>query len=76
MHAPQRAQPIRWGLWMLSYGLAFDSDPETLREVIKHIIRKPLRCCALTGNRLESTRYDFQGVWLSRPNLEAHGWSS
>ncbi|KAF4954231.1 hypothetical protein FSARC_12201 [Fusarium sarcochroum] len=38
----QRAQPVRWSHWMLSYGLAFASDLERLRETIKRINRSPL----------------------------------
>lgn len=46
----QRAQPVRWSHWMLSYGFAFASDLERLREVIKRINRSPLSCGALAGN--------------------------
>jgi argininosuccinate lyase len=46
----QRAQPIRWSHWMLSYGLAFASDLERLREVIKRVNRCPLGAGALAGN--------------------------
>ncbi|KAI9842496.1 MAG: argininosuccinate lyase [Sclerophora amabilis] len=46
----QRAQPIRWSHWMLSYGLAFATDLERLREVIKRVNRSPLGCGALAGN--------------------------
>ena len=46
----QRAQPIRWSHWMLSYGTAFASDLERLREVIKRVNRSPLGCGALAGN--------------------------
>jgi argininosuccinate lyase len=35
---------------MLSYGLAFASDLERLREVIKRVNRSPLGCGALAGN--------------------------
>jgi argininosuccinate lyase len=46
----QRAQPIRWSHWMLSYGFAFASDLERLREVIKRVNRSALGCGALAGN--------------------------
>ncbi|ESZ97097.1 argininosuccinate lyase [Sclerotinia borealis F-4128] len=46
----QRAQPIRWSHWMLSYGLAFSTDLQRLREVIKRVNRSPLGCGALAGN--------------------------
>ena len=46
----QRAQPIRWSHWMLSYGVAFAGDLQRLREVIKRVNRSPLGCGALAGN--------------------------
>ncbi|KAJ6443162.1 argininosuccinate lyase [Purpureocillium lavendulum] len=46
----QRAQPIRWSHWLLSYGLAFAADLERLREVISRVNRNPLGCGALAGN--------------------------
>lgn len=46
----QRAQPVRWSHWMLSYGMAFASDLERLREVIKRINVSPLGAGALAGN--------------------------
>ena len=46
----QRAQPIRWSHWMLSYGLGFASDLGRLREVIARVNRSPLGCGALAGN--------------------------
>lgn len=46
----QRAQPIRWSHWMLSYGLAFATDLQRLREVTKRVNRSPLGCGALAGN--------------------------
>ena len=46
----QRAQPIRWSHWMLSYGLAFASDLQRLRETAKRVNRSPLGCGALAGN--------------------------
>lgn len=46
----QRAQPIRWSHWMLSYGMAFASDLQRLREVKKRVNRSPLGCGALAGN--------------------------
>ncbi|KAF2085919.1 argininosuccinate lyase [Saccharata proteae CBS 121410] len=46
----QRAQPIRWSHWMLSYGMAFAADLERLRETIKRVNKCPLGCGALAGN--------------------------
>ncbi|PHH79438.1 hypothetical protein CDD80_4782 [Ophiocordyceps camponoti-rufipedis] len=46
----QRAQPIRWSHWLLSYGLVFADDLQRLREVIRRVNRSPLGCGALAGN--------------------------
>lgn len=46
----QRAQPIRWSHWLCSHALAFASDLERLREVIKRVNKSPLGCGALAGN--------------------------
>lgn len=46
----QRAQPIRWSHWLLSYGSVFTADLERLREVIKRVNRSPLGSGALVGN--------------------------
>ncbi|KAK5458133.1 argininosuccinate lyase [Exophiala xenobiotica] len=46
----QRAQPIRWSHWLLSYGTVFTADLERLREVIRRVNRSPLGSGALVGN--------------------------
>jgi len=46
----QRAQPVRWSHWMLSYAFAFANDLERLGEVIKRVNKSPLGCGALAGN--------------------------
>ncbi|KAI9793487.1 MAG: hypothetical protein M1816_007919 [Peltula sp. TS41687] len=46
----QRAQPIRWSHWLLSYAFAFASDLQRLREVMARVNRSPLGCGALAGN--------------------------
>lgn len=46
----QRAQPVRWSHWLLSYGMAFATDLERLREITKRVNRSPLGCGALAGN--------------------------
>ncbi|KAI9716002.1 MAG: hypothetical protein M1812_005636 [Candelaria pacifica] len=46
----QPAQPIRWSHWLLSYGLAFATDLQRLREVIPRVNKSPLGCGALAGN--------------------------
>ncbi|KAF2756897.1 argininosuccinate lyase-like protein [Pseudovirgaria hyperparasitica] len=52
----QRAQPVRWSHWMMSYGLSFSTDLERLREVIKRVNRSPLGCGALAGNPFQIDR--------------------
>lgn len=39
----QRAQPIRWSHWMLSYAMAFAQDLERLREVIVRVNQSMFR---------------------------------
>ncbi|KAI9788826.1 MAG: hypothetical protein M1835_002050 [Candelina submexicana] len=46
----QPAQPIRWSHWLLSYGQAFATDLQRLREVIPRVNKCPLGCGALAGN--------------------------
>ncbi|KAI0479133.1 L-Aspartase-like protein [Xylariaceae sp. FL0804] len=46
----QRAQPIRWSHWLMSYALAFAADLERLRELVRRVNRSPLGCGALAGN--------------------------
>lgn len=46
----QRAQPIRWSHWLLSYGSFFANDLQRLREVIKRVNLSPLGAGALVGN--------------------------
>ena len=46
----QRAQPVRWSQWLLSYATAFQSDLERLRFTKKNINKLPLGCGAVSGN--------------------------
>ncbi|KAI5863557.1 L-Aspartase-like protein [Durotheca rogersii] len=46
----QRAQPIQWSHWILSYGVSFADDLERLREVTRRVNRCPLDRGALAGN--------------------------
>jgi argininosuccinate lyase len=46
----QRAQPIRWSHWLLSYATAFQSDLERLRFTKKNVNKLPLGCGAVSGN--------------------------
>ncbi|KAK0724617.1 L-Aspartase-like protein [Lasiosphaeris hirsuta] len=64
----QRAQPIRWSHWMLSYGFVFASDLERLGEVIKRVNRSALGCGALAGNPFNIDR-DMMSEELGFENL-------
>ncbi|KAL2069714.1 hypothetical protein VTL71DRAFT_14393 [Oculimacula yallundae] len=46
----QRAQPIRWSQWLLSYAVAFQLDLERLRFTKKTVNKSPLGCGAVAGN--------------------------
>jgi argininosuccinate lyase len=68
----QRAQPIRWSHWLLSYGVAFATDLQRLRETIARVNRSPLGCGALAGNPFNIDReaiakeLGFEGIlWNS-----------
>jgi argininosuccinate lyase len=46
----QRAQPVRWSHWLLSYGAALSQDLERLRQLHARVNRSPLGFGALAGN--------------------------
>ncbi|KAL9622412.1 MAG: hypothetical protein Q9160_003256 [Pyrenula sp. 1 TL-2023] len=46
----QRAQPVRWSHWLLSYATAFTSDLQRLRFTKSSINKLPLGCGAVAGN--------------------------
>lgn len=46
----QRAQPVRWSHWLLSYGSCFARDFRALHYVIEELNYCPLGCGALSGN--------------------------
>jgi argininosuccinate lyase len=46
----QRAQPIRWSHWLLSYGTFLSTDLERLRQVIKRVNKSPLGAGAIVGH--------------------------
>jgi argininosuccinate lyase len=46
----QRAQPIRWSHWLLSYGTFLSTDLERLRQVIKRVNKSPLGASAIVGH--------------------------
>src|SRR5436189_5097730 len=52
----QRAQPIRWSHWLLSYATAFQSDVERLRFMKKNINKLPLGSGAVAGNAFSIDR--------------------
>ncbi|KAL9013116.1 MAG: hypothetical protein Q9173_002159 [Seirophora scorigena] len=46
----QRAQPVRWSHWLLSYGFFFAADFKRLKNVIDDLNISPLGSGALSGN--------------------------
>ncbi|XP_002119719.2 argininosuccinate lyase-like [Ciona intestinalis] len=46
----QRAQPIRWSHWLMSYAVAFLRDMEMLNDMYKRVDVLPLGSGALAGN--------------------------
>ncbi|KAK9463895.1 L-Aspartase-like protein [Lipomyces oligophaga] len=46
----QRAQPIRWSHWLLSYATYLSSDLQRLEQVIERVNLSPLGCGALAGH--------------------------
>lgn len=46
----QRAQPIRWSHWLMSYACYFATDLEKLEQVGARVNLSPLGCGALAGN--------------------------
>ncbi|KAL9604974.1 MAG: hypothetical protein Q9219_000162 [cf. Caloplaca sp. 3 TL-2023] len=46
----QRAQPVRWSHWLLSYGFFFAADFQRLKHVIEDLNLCPLGTGALSGN--------------------------
>ncbi|KAF4338769.1 Argininosuccinate lyase [Fusarium beomiforme] len=52
----QRAMAVRFSAWLLSYGFAFQSDLERLRETFKRVNKSPLGSGALAGNAFNIDR--------------------
>ncbi|XP_035229130.1 argininosuccinate lyase-like, partial [Stegodyphus dumicola] len=46
----QRAQPIRWGHWLLSFAWYFHNDADKLEDIISRMNISPLGSGALAGN--------------------------
>ncbi|BFZ60788.1 argininosuccinate lyase [Saitoella coloradoensis] len=54
----QRAQPIRWSHWLMSYAHSFMADLERLSQLITRFNKLPLGAGALAGNPFDVDR-DF-----------------
>ncbi|KAI1200698.1 argininosuccinate lyase [Nemania serpens] len=73
----QRAQPIRWSQWLMSYAAAFKQDLERLRQVFERVNLSPLGCGALAGNPFRIDRniiaeeLGFSGITLNSMNTTA-----
>ncbi|KAF5486371.1 putative argininosuccinate lyase [Colletotrichum fructicola] len=73
----QRAQPVRFSQWMMSYAAAFKQDLERLRQVFERVNLSPLGCGALAGNPFRIDRnkiaeeLGFSGITLNSMNTSA-----
>ncbi|TIC93726.1 putative argininosuccinate lyase [Colletotrichum higginsianum] len=70
----QRAQPVRWGQWIMSHATSFKQDLERLRQVFERVNLSPLGCGALAGNVFGIDRdaiaaeLGFSGITLNSMN--------
>ncbi|KAF5981556.1 argininosuccinate lyase [Fusarium bulbicola] len=70
----QRAQPVRWSHWLMSYAAAFKQDLERLRQVFERVNLSPLGCGALAGNAFKIDRdaiaeeLGFSGITMNSMN--------
>lgn len=73
----QRAQPVRWSQWLMSYAAAFKQDLERLRQVYERVNLSPLGCGALAGNPFKIDRnmiaeeLGFSGITMNSMNTSA-----
>lgn len=73
----QRAQPVRWGHWLMAHAAAFKQDLERLRQVFERVNLSPLGCGALAGNPFRIDRnamaeeLGFSGITLNSMNTSA-----
>ncbi|KAL6855175.1 hypothetical protein ACO1O0_006313 [Amphichorda felina] len=73
----QRAQPVRFSQWLMSYAAAFKQDLERLRQVFERVNLSPLGCGALAGNPFRIDRdiiaeeLGFSGITLNSMNTSA-----
>ncbi|KAI4137024.1 MAG: hypothetical protein L6R39_007511 [Caloplaca ligustica] len=86
----QRAQPVRWSHWLLSYGFFFAADLHRLENVVDDLNICPLGSGALSGNVLGIDReaiareLGFKGICWNSMNavsdrdflLETMSWGS
>ncbi|KAL7970933.1 argininosuccinate lyase [Trichoderma sp. SZMC 28014] len=74
----QRAQPVRWSHWLMSFGFSFADDIERLRECLKRINKSPLGCGALAGNvfnidrQMIAEELGFDGILWNSMNAVAN----
>ena len=55
----QRAQPIRWSHWLMSYSWFWHSDLERLDSMLQRLNQCPLGSGALAGNPFEINRHEL-----------------
>ncbi|KAI8630279.1 argininosuccinate lyase [Xylariaceae sp. FL1651] len=73
----QRAQPVRWGHWLMAHAAAFKQDLERLRQVFERVNLSPLGCGALAGNPFRINRnaiaeeLGFSGITFNSMNTSA-----
>ncbi|RYP42224.1 hypothetical protein DL767_000388 [Monosporascus sp. MG133] len=73
----QRAQPVRFSQWLMSYAAAFKEDLERLRQVFERVNLSPLGCGALAGNpfgidrNMIAEELGFSGITLNSMNTSA-----
>ncbi|KAJ8266730.1 hypothetical protein GJAV_G00134050 [Gymnothorax javanicus] len=73
----QRAQPIRWSHWILSYAVALTRDAEQLEEIRRRVNVLPLGSGAIAGNplgiNLEFLRAELSFDSISLNSMDATG---
>ncbi|KAK2013390.1 hypothetical protein LZ32DRAFT_604679 [Colletotrichum eremochloae] len=69
----QRAQPVRWSQWTMSYAAAFKQDLERLRQVFERVNLSRLGCGALAGNPFRIDRNMIAEIFRIRVRFRAAG---
>ncbi|XP_043674516.1 argininosuccinate lyase isoform X2 [Vespula pensylvanica] len=67
----QRAQPIRWSHWLLSYAWYAKADVERLQEIRKRVNVLPLGSGAIAGNPFEIDR-QFLATYLGFEDISCN----